>query len=709
MQKHKSGKFLQQNLIQQVIQKKRKKRLKITMVTLEGYQPYLPRLAEAFGEAIFIIQATEEIPGPKSGNHFSPRTNKWFLTAYRISEYYLINTLMLVKANIKNNEDNEDNDENYIPKLSSFSDLAVVVYSYSKKLATSKVTQIVRENITSHQQPNREYQYSLYGKRTVGRPANASYESDFFRSPIFKEERKENIYECPKFLGMKYTPPPHNKAATPAICKNNLALYRIQMTVANITRPIDDYVHKKLKDPASRIKGNNDLKINNLHKSMEIPGRLGALLAAKKPIAISRKNKRSSLCQRQQTASGTTSAMAQTPHNATPNTDNNDQTTQSREGIQNSVQESESREAKGFDKEKLYKSDNLWPTTHSSSTSIQEKNKKKSQLWNNQGVYRRPTSSSRPLETQQLCRGEEFQNVISDIHAQDDQEKGLYDLSESRGRFFAHSDTSEVQEISSQAQGKMYGEYKEIILQTKPAGVQDQDGEVQYDTISINYSSGDNNKLTSYEFKSFIRQDKGSQTRGQQTDQSWQDNTEKLGKLYWKGTSNSSNAKETIGIEKQFFKKIKIIYCNETTEIEIFTNASNTAWRIVVGSSQFRIVASIDNISPHKRQGIISSVLRATTSQCCWSLGISLFRQHYDPSIRTEIWGNHLSQITRSLRKTVVSLYRDKHTPSDVLCTNVHQPGRRAIKTDCSNRMIFINRDIHETEQDIWLIRRGSV
>ncbi|PVU90899.1 hypothetical protein BB561_004666 [Smittium simulii] len=84
-------------------------------------------------------------------------------------------------------------------------------------------------------------------------------------------------------------------------------------------------------------------------------------------------------------------------------------------------------------------------------------------------------------------------------------------------------------------------------------------------------------------------------------------------------------------------------------------------------------------------------------------------RQSYNPSIRAEIWGNYLSQITRSLRKTVVSLYRDKHTPSDVLCTNVHQPGRRAIKTNSSNGMVSINRDIQKTEQDIWPIRRGSV
>ncbi|PVU89638.1 hypothetical protein BB561_005247 [Smittium simulii] len=119
------------------------------------------------------------------------------------------------------------------------------------------------------------------------------------------------------------------------------------------------------------------------------------------------------------------------PSKATLNTANNDQTTQSRttryvlsqlvqthrqqvsqkhsrKGIQDSAQESESRETKGFDEEKLYKlsgisakqliplelikflqgeneCDRLWSTTHSSSTLIQKKNEQGSQRGNNKG------------------------------------------------------------------------------------------------------------------------------------------------------------------------------------------------------------------------------------------------------------------------------------------------------------------------------------
>ncbi|PVU87726.1 hypothetical protein BB561_006203, partial [Smittium simulii] len=206
----------------------------------------------------------------------------------------------------------------------------------------------------------------------------------------------------------------------------------------------------------------------------------------------------------------------------------------------------------------------------------------------------------------------------------------------------------------------------------------------------------------------------------------------KLGKLYWKGTSNAGyfplclpNAEKAFGIEKQFLVKSEIMDCHgnskqsSNSELRILETESAKMERSIVSTRDsrngnlyrcqrhgmgnscwipvlFGSVASIDSISPHKRQGIISSVLRATTLQ------------RY-PSIRTEILGNYLSQITRSLRKIVISLYRDKHTSSYVLCTNVHQPGRRAIKTDCSNGMVSINKDIQKTEQNIWHIRRGSV
>ncbi|PVU95737.1 hypothetical protein BB561_001651 [Smittium simulii] len=620
-----------------------------------------------------------------------------------------------------------------------------------------------------------------------------SLESDFFRSPILEEEKKGIIYKCPKFLGMKYSRPPLNEAATSAVRKNDAALYGIQMALANLTRPINDYVHSKLKDLTTRIQGNEELefahtmrkllsdvassitqnRINNLYKSMELPERvpqlveptvkplveneqLDALLAAKKPTARSRRNKRSLFRPRQQTAFCTTSATAQPSHNATPNTAINDQTTQSltdNKWVKNIVEKGFKIPFRNLIPEKPKA---LTKKNFISSRGISAKQlipgklnifyKKKMgvisyglpltlYLHRYKRKMSKKASDAITKEVAALLAKNAIEQVKSltpgfysqlfsipkkteDLHPVLDlqklnnfnnQDKGLYDLSESRGRFYAHSDTPEVQEISLEVQEKMYREYKETILQTNPTGY-------KIKTEKSNMTSF--LKVPSDKMRDLRR---GFSTSNVGCSSPW-----------------SPNAEETIRIKKQFLERSEVMGCHGDSEqssnskLKILETKSAKMERSIVSTRDsrnenlyrcqqhcmgnsfwipvlFRIVASIDNISPHKRQGIISSVLRATTSQRCWSLCISLFRQHYDPSIRTEIWGSYLSQITRSLRKTVVSLYRDKYTSSDVLCTNVHQPGRRAIKANSSNGMVSSNRDIQETEQNIWPIRRGSL
>ncbi|PVU91956.1 hypothetical protein BB561_004093 [Smittium simulii] len=336
---------------------------------------------------------------------------------------------------------------------------------------------------------------------------------------------------------------------------------------------------------------------------------------------------------------------------------------------------------------------------------------KESTLYNTK-KDRRPTSSSRSPETQQLCQREEFQNGIPDIHMQDNKEKRLYDLSGSRGRFYAHSDTPEVQEISlflmeredllilcsSASKGKMYREYKKLYSKIS---------QLEY-KIKMEKSN-----MTPFQFITHLGIIINSRTMSLKVP-----SDKKLDKLYWKSTKFfgcfppwSSNAEEAFGIEKQFFEKSEIMDCHELRILEtesakmersiVSTRDSrngnlyqcqqygmgNSCWIPVL----FRIVTSINSISPNKRQKIISSVLCSTTPQFCLSLCLSLFRQHYNSSIRAKFWGNYLSKITRSFRKAVISLYNDKHTSEYDLCTNVYQPCRRTIKTDRSNNKNYPN------------------
>ncbi|PVU89790.1 hypothetical protein BB561_005162 [Smittium simulii] len=126
-------------------------------------------------------------------------------------------------------------------------------------------------------------------------------------------------------------------------------------------------------------------------------------------------------------------------------------------------------------------------------------------------------------------------------------------------------------------------------------------------------------------------------------------------------------------------------------EIESAKMERSTAWGIVVESQSYSVLWPPSIVSAHINVKELLAVYYA----------LQLHSVVGRP-IRAKIWGNYLSQITRSLRKIVVSLYKDKHMFSDVLCTNVHQPGRRAIKTNSSNGMVSFNRDIQETEQNIW-------
>ncbi|PVU90191.1 hypothetical protein BB561_004990 [Smittium simulii] len=172
-------------------------------------------------------------------------------------------------------------------------------------------------------------------------------ESESRWSPIPEKERGEIIYECPEFLGMKYTPPPLNETATPVVRKNDAALCGIQMALTNMTRPIDYYVNRKLKGPTTGIQDSKDLilpqqsitqsRVNNLHRSMRLPGRVPQLLQSINKPPVENKQLEALLaaisCQHRaekmgETAFGTSFATAHTPQNTIPNTANNAHTTQ---------------------------------------------------------------------------------------------------------------------------------------------------------------------------------------------------------------------------------------------------------------------------------------------------------------------------------------------------------------------------------------------
>ncbi|PVU92573.1 hypothetical protein BB561_003749 [Smittium simulii] len=402
-----------------------------------------------------------------------------------------------------------------------------------------------------------------------------------------------------------------------------------------MTKPIDDYAHRKLKSSTTKIQDNEDLEF--AHSMRELLSN---------------------------TAFSTTFATAHTPINSIPNTAKNAQTSQSQKEKTRAL--SKTTNASFQVERQMFVFQLCLGKTRRQQ--MGQKNSREGNAITKEfaSFLKKKTVKQTSGSSKTLLR-KDISNGITDIHMQDYQEKRLHELSGLRGRF--------LQILIHQK------EYKEIILQTKPTGVEDQDTEVQYDTISIDYLSGDDDKLTNYEFKISTRQ---SQT------------------MLISLLPGCLMLIRLLDLKKKF-KGNKIIDCNndskQSSNLEfriLEAESAKMEWSIVstrdsrngnlyqcqrhgMGNSccisvLFRIVTSIDSISPHKCQGIISSIQ---------------LRQDYNYRISLKILGDYLSQITRSFRETVVSLYKDKHTPSDGLFTNVNQPCRRTIKADGSARMVL--------------------
>ncbi|PVU92303.1 hypothetical protein BB561_003915 [Smittium simulii] len=331
-----------------------------------------------------------------------------------------------------------------------------------------------------------------------------SLEEDFFRNPISEEERKEIVYSCPKFLGMNYTPPPLNKTAPTSVRKMDSILNGIQLSLANLTRPIDQYVHDKLRRyPETDPKDNEDsnfavsmrklisdlastitqTRINNMYKTMELPGRapqliesaikplieneqLNTLLAAKNSERKSRSTRgKRPFQQLQQYANGYAPAPAQNVQPA----DVNSGKTIKRALIRARKRVLSRRTPICF--EPLHS-----PTSFYASSSIQEKDDKRcqqnidsrsivligkesnrgSQIKNSrilQPAFYYPKenwgfeTSTRLEELKQACSGDPLQDGVAKIGLQSNKIKGLHDMAGSGGCIHAYIDPQIMQEI----------------------------------------------------------------------------------------------------------------------------------------------------------------------------------------------------------------------------------------------------------------------
>ncbi|PVU92850.1 hypothetical protein BB561_003576 [Smittium simulii] len=120
----------------------------------------------------------------------------------------------------------------------------------------------------------------------------SAMQKDFFRSPMTEEECKDIIYSYPKMTGLNYTPPHLNDTASNTVKKLGSQLYGIQLNLANMTRPIDYFVHNRIiNNPGAKPKSDDvlefaeimrvsisdlassitQIRVDNLYKTMKLP------------------------------------------------------------------------------------------------------------------------------------------------------------------------------------------------------------------------------------------------------------------------------------------------------------------------------------------------------------------------------------------------------------------------------------------------------
>ncbi|PVU89438.1 hypothetical protein BB561_005353 [Smittium simulii] len=208
------------------------------------------------------------------------------------------------------------------------------------KELTEKVNQLLRERGSQEEPEDPHVLTRISVTDLTAYPelieALPSIEEDFFRSPLTDEERKSALYSCPKNSSMNYIPPPLNDSALSAVKKTDSTLYGIQLALAQATRPIDFYVHRRIQDNptldtaedpetmfASTMRALlldiaatvTQTRLDNIHREMGLPGKpqqlipldtkplmdqemLDALVASKKPAP--RRQRVQPFCKRQQ-------------------------------------------------------------------------------------------------------------------------------------------------------------------------------------------------------------------------------------------------------------------------------------------------------------------------------------------------------------------------------------------------------------------------
>ncbi|PVU91170.1 hypothetical protein BB561_004537 [Smittium simulii] len=485
---------------------------------------------------------------------------------------------------------------------------------------------------------NQKVDAILYDRNIHLAEALQTIEENVFRLSLTDKKRKELIFSCPKSSTMKCLPPSVKDTALATAKRVDSVLYNLQATLVNITRQIYLFVHQKLLNNLEIFPEDNDIVfVHNIRifepetGSLFDPKAFKALVTAKN--ATRKTFLRRHFQRRQQSAHQSYSFNGFAQAQQTQATASTAPIVKAdklpmiprhcKERIQDTAHKSEFRQDEDFNKDKLYKlQKNMLKQPFPKSL------KRYLEKTQNLIITRRTKSEinhSPPLTFNPHYYRRKINKKARDAIKN---MSNIYHIKRNIRSFPSPRPASDKSEASLR---KNVWEIPRIFTPNQ-ANIKikmEKSNMTPFQTIII----WDNDKITNYELLSPIRQAEKTTLRN-------------LASFIGKAQEMS----ESFGIEKQLLEEIKIIGCHNESE-----QSSNSELRILetyfLQMERFIIAASINSIGPHKRQKIISSLLRSTTLQCCWLLYISIFRQYYNSSIRAEIWGTTSLKLLEVLEK----------------------------------------------------------
>ncbi|OMJ25762.1 hypothetical protein AYI69_g4187 [Smittium culicis] len=535
-----------------------------------------------------------------------------------------------------------------------------------------------------------------------------SIEEDFFLLPLAEEERKIAIHSCPKTSSMNYIPPPLNDSASSTVKKAVSATYGIRLALAQATRPIDYYVHRRFQE-SSRINTKEDHGVifASTMRELELPGKPTQLVESDtKPLmdqealdALIAK-KPATKCQR-----------IQLFHKLQQNTTSKDSYSS------NSVTAPSTSTATSAEAVSSNKTIDRLSNFRGRGRGRPEKFYGQSILTPSQEIHREDTSQGfwilQPLKSEPARRGTEFQDRNSQFHLQNDSKLGLADIHGPLGRIHAYLNSQHVQKIASLTLEwslfPIFCDTIRAVVETtaiyQDSAASSEMGQVQWDSISC---------LPGSETKSTANKDSGLSTRGKQITECWKNYIEMSCKLHRKNPSDFDRpatltpyAPPTSGTLELLPEDDEIMdvdgHFDETCHPEtiFLEEQADDMERALIIARDTRI----GSVIRFQRLSMGNSSGTSHAEECGWSLGVSLLRKHDHTSICKEVWRNEFPRIAQYSRTNMESLSENEHETPSYICSLGTHSSRCSEQINRTDRMVSFTREIQHFELDAWPTR----